>query len=486
MKRLIDWMMDFIIAAFLLGFGGGFWVLLLVLAVAYARAADPLPVDAVVLQEITYAESAEDVLERGETVAVFDELDDSTAATLRVGDGTRAGGRTVTDPWGVRATTTRTLAAGEYALVPGGATVYTNGAWQLLPARTGTEGTSRTGTLQIVSMHTISAIAYETDISNGAISITPASQSAGITNAVILAREDSDNLFPVAVTFSAAISNLSISAYCAPHLLGATNDFRNATLFVRDASSGFPSSGGSALSDFEPIPKSWFQRETADNLGEDWWRHTAGGDVRMNRRDVYWSSTIREITGERTRKWIYRTDSGIDREIMSASFGGSTDSGTNQTYSILAAELDADPLSLWISATLDFDSAPTIQHVGSLTSGDPWTNCTTTTDWPETTDITVAGETRTTYLLQCANPGGGFFRVSGDVDSEAAASDYIEFGVADLRNSGTITAGRGFRVASPPGGTNYVAGVTTNIAVSIPGGGTSTWSFVGGILIDVE
>ena len=481
MKRILDNIMDFFVAAFLLGFGVGFWLLLLVLAVGYARAADPLPVDAVVLQEVLEAELSDTVLSRGESVVVFDEMEDSASATIRVGDGTRAGGRTVGDPLGHRSAQLRELSSGEYALVPGGETVYTNGTWQLLPARTSDTATDREGTIEIVAARYVAAVTWGEDSLNTIVAwdeSLPFTDRTYASNLLVTARED-DLPYPEEVEFHAYASNIVVYGYEGEHLLGKTNDLRESTVLVRG---GTERPGGKTvtLGPDEAMPRRWFELTMQDKYAADWWRYIAGGGVSLNRHPLYLSSTIRAVGSEKSMGWLYRTGSGEDRQIMHATFGSGAASSSNQVFSILSADIAAAPVSIWISATVAFESAPVIQHVGSLISGDPWTNCATTTAWPETFDITLDGETRTTYLLQCANPGEGFFRVSGEVDSDAAISDYIAFYVADLRNTGTITAGQGFRVAVPAGGTNYVAGITTNLMI-----GASTLQIEGGIIAKV-
>ena len=460
-----------------------FFVLLVGLSAQ--AAVDPIPVDEIVLQEMSVVETADTILERGEAVAVFDELPDTTSATLRVGDGIRAGGRLITDPWTLRTTTIRVLSPDEYAIVPSGLASWSAGAWHLIPERTSETGDAdRQGAISIVSLHPIAGIAYESDAINTELSQSPGQFGSITTNVFLEAAESEqpptgDTLFP----FRAAISNIVVAAWTAPHLIDHPLDLRHNRIQVRDPGvRSFSDPGWGALRADEPVPRSWFERVMTDRYGDDWWRYPAGGAVYLNKNPLYASAKIRREATDNTEQWIYRTPSGIDREILSAVYASGDTSFTNSSETvILAADIASDPIRIWISATVTFTSAPTIQHVGSLTSGAAWSTLTTTTAWPATTEITVAGQTRTTYLLQCANPGEGFFRASGEIDDTAIVSDYIEFGVADLRNIGTVSAGQGFRVAVPTGGTNYVAGITTNLMI-----GASTLQSVGGIITGVS
>ncbi len=455
------------------------WWAMVILAgtTAGAARADPT-VTRIKVQELTETEERDTTLERGELVAVYDEAEDDTAAVLRVGDGERAGGRLAVDPAAVRATRTRLLRSDEYALVPTGLASYSNNVWQLLPPREHATGdASRTGGVRVAALYPLAKITYGVATQrNATVSVTPATMGAETTNAWITAGEQEqvptgDVLFP----FAAAISNITVYAWTQPQLIGGTADLRRVTALVQ---SGTGARGWEAMADEEALNKETFLSQMHDRWGGDWWRYVAGGAVRLGGEPLWMSPTVRQVGSEMGFDWIYRTPSQTDRTVLSAEFASG--SATNQAFAILDCDLTGETVRLWIGATIDFVAAPVIQHRTSLLEG-AWTNCVTTTDWPEMVTITVDEQSRTAWLLECDNPAAGFFRVVGETSESVAVSDYIEFAVGDLRNTGTITAGRGFRAASPAGGTNYVSGLTTNLTIN----GTNL-TFIGGILTGIE
>ena len=446
-------------------------------AAAGAARADPT-VTRIKVQELTETEERDTTLERGELVAVYDEAEDDTAAVLRVGDGERAGGRLAVDPAAVRATRTRLLRSDEYALIPAGLATYSNNVWQLLPAREHATGDyGRTGCVQVASMYPIAAVSYCVAVqSNATFATTPATMDADTTNAWITASEQEailtgDVLFP----FEAAISNITVYAWTQPQLIGSTADLRRATTLVR---SGTGTRSWADLDAAEALNKETFEAQMDGRWGDDWWRYVAGGAVRLGEEPLWMSATMRQEGSEEGLEWVYRTAMQTDRTILSAVFASG--SATNQAFAILACDLTGATVQIWIETRVDFVSEPVIQHRTSLLTG-AWTNCVTTTDWPKTETITIDEQSRTAWLLECANPAEGFFRVTGETSESAAVSDYIEFAVGDLRNTGTITAGQGFRAASPFGGTNYVSGLTTNLTVD-----GANLTFIGGILTGIE
>ncbi len=434
--------------------------------------AETLKIQRVKVQELTVAELADTILQEGEVVRVIDEIDDDTSIVLRVGDGFTAGGQVVTDPWSMRFTTVRELSRDEYVVFGEGEASFSGGVWTLMPESTGAGNPSIYGKITIVSQHPLSGFEY--DIQSQGVNITklPARFLGGnVFTATLEARQHSPVPGPD-LNFYAAVSNITVSAWTAPHLIGREYDIRQGKVYVRGQAL-------TNLADNEPINKRVFNNRMRDLYGDDWWRYPALGDVRLDgwRASLTPRLSLRGL--DEGQQWVYRTPAGIDRVVAHAHYASSTVStNVTQTFDILKADM-RDDIKIWISATVTFEDAPEIQWKPSLTDDSPWVGLSTTTAWPATENVTVGGNTYAAFKLETSRPMSdtAFFRVYGPFDEGFLVSDYYEYRVSDLRNTGTVTAERGFRVSDPSGSTNWVSGITADIPAA------AVLHVVGGIIV---
>ncbi len=419
MREVYDWIMDrfleLVFAAVLLAVYVAIgWVI-----VGWCRAG-ALPLDRVRLQEMESIETADTVLDRGEVVVVYG--DDGTA-TLRLGDGSTAGGRVAHDPHGVRASTARVLGQDEYALIPSGAAAWTDGAWHLLPAGTRSGGSGE-GALTLIAGASLAAVEIDGVFIHVAWAVEPTDFISTLTNSATISAVEQEAPGGDTLYYEARLTNLVVYAWTAPHLVGASADLRHVEVLVR-----------TPRGDLEPVPRAWVESRLAGREADSWSAFPADQSVRLNWQDVFTHPYLRFGAGANTTDWRLRWQHPSSTNYVDV-FAATV---SNMVYSIVAwQQPSATNVRLWVDDAVPFASAPVVQANTNLPGG-AWFNLPTTSPWPASEWVTAdSGLTYRAYRLDAETPAVVpiFYRVAA-TNNPAAQEHLLTLGLP-VKMSGSL------------------------------------------------
>ncbi len=412
MRDFADWMLDRVVDTVFFGA-----LVVVYSAIAWALLASAsgsqLTLGPVRLQEAEQVETDDTVLDRGETVAVFDALDDASA-TLRVGDGTTPGGRIVSDAWSVRVPTRRVLGPDEYALIPGGLAEWTAGAWHLVPAGSRVGDEDNFGSLTIKTDQYIAGVEVSGVFVHTTVYVAPSDFISLTKEATVTGREQfapgGDSLY-----YEAQITNLVVFAWQGAHLAGGTADMRHVEMLVRHP-----------LGDLEPVSRGWVENRLQGREADSWSDFPALDDLRLNWQDTFYHPYMRAGSDTST-SWRLRWQHPFATNYVDV-FSAAV---SNMTYGIVAWEQPTPTnVVLWVDDAVPFESAPIVQANTNLPAG-AWFDLPTTSPWPTSEWITAdSGLIYRGYRLDAISPDTSpiFYRVSA-TNNPAAQTNLLEFGL---------------------------------------------------------
>jgi hypothetical protein len=342
----------------------------------------------IVIQRADYAALTARPLQPGELIYL---VNTDGTVTLRVGDGFTDYGRVPIDVAAVRTAAQRILdpLTDYYVETFGGVTANADGTYSF-----GVAAIAATGGVRIVAINPevyLSAVAYE--------SIAKDAGDPPLSPYFIMSTDEFTSTSTNVVTITALpdgaawliLSNLVVSAWVDRSPMGNTNDFRQSTLHIADATAAS-----------SPTTLGQMQDWLRNNEGKHWSLWPALGHVYLAGYQLIsgtnnWTigshsnNLVIAHAGHRIATFSEATDTNVAPQILQAIYN------TNATF------------SMWVYTAAAATRAPEVASVTSMTYPAAWMPyATSSNSWPSTVSLNGSN----CYYLVCPVPDASrFFRV---------------------------------------------------------------------------